>query len=166
MRNLILLLLLSGFLIATAFAQKPDIIEKNKALAKRWCEEIWSKGNIEVVDELIAEEFVFTYPVPGTPANKEGYKQSVKMFTTAIIPTNPTTDDIIAEGNKAVVRWTYRGIHKGEYMGVPATDKEITITGISILHIKDGKIVKEWGEMDNLSMMTQLGIIPEKKEKE
>jgi predicted ester cyclase len=70
---------------------------------------------------------------------------------------NCTAEDIIAEGDKVAIRWSWRGIHKGEYMGIAPTGKQVTMTGISILRIVGGKIVEEWGESDNLGFMEQLG---------
>jgi len=133
-------------------------IEENKALARRWNEEIWSKGNLAAVDELLATNFVFNYPAPGLAPDREGYKQTVTMASFANIQS--VIEDMVAEGDKVAVRWTWRGTHKGEYMGIAPTGKQVTITGISILRIVGGKIVEEWGEMDNLGMMQQLEAEP------
>jgi steroid delta-isomerase-like uncharacterized protein len=130
-------------------------IEENKALARRWNEEIWSKGNLAAVDELLATNFVFNYPAPGLAPDREGYKQTVTMASFANIQS--VIEDMVAEEDRVAVRWTWRGTHKGEYMGVAPTGKQVTITGISILRIVGGKIVEEWGEMDNLGMLQQLG---------
>jgi steroid delta-isomerase-like uncharacterized protein len=133
-------------------------IEENKALARRWNEELWSKGNLAAVNELLATNFVFNYPSPGVAHDREGYKQTVTMPSFANIQS--VIEDMVAEEDKVAVRWTWRGTHKGEYMGVAPTGKQVTITGISILRIVGGKIVEEWGEMDNLGMMQQLGAKP------
>jgi steroid delta-isomerase-like uncharacterized protein len=130
-------------------------IEENKALARRWNEEIWSKGNLAAVGELLATNFVFNYPAPGLAPDREGYKQTVTMASFANIQS--VIEDMVAEEDRVAVRWTWRGTHKGEYMGVAPTGKQVTITGISILRIVGGKIVEEWGEMDNLGMLQQLG---------
>jgi predicted ester cyclase len=72
-----------------------------------------------------------------------------------------TTEDMVAEGDKVAIRWTWRGTHnKGEHIGVTPTGKQAMITGISILRIAGGKIVEEWGEMDTLGFMEQLGVFP------
>jgi steroid delta-isomerase-like uncharacterized protein len=131
-------------------------IEENKALARRWNEEIWSKGNLAAVDELLATNFVFNYPAPGLAPDREGYKQTVTMASFANIQS--VIEDMVAEEDRVAVRWTWRGTHKSEYMGVAPTGKQVTITGISILRILGGKIVEEWGEMDNLGMLQQLGV--------
>jgi steroid delta-isomerase-like uncharacterized protein len=131
-------------------------IEENKALARRWNEEIWSKGNLAAVDELLATNFVFNYPAPGLAPDREGYKQTVTMASFANIQS--VIEDMVAEEDRVAVRWTWRGTHKSEYMGVAPAGKQVTITGISILRILGGKIVEEWGEMDNLGMLQQLGV--------
>ena len=132
--------------------------EENKAIARRWTEEVWTKGNLAATDELLAADFVFNYPAPGMEPDREGYKQTVSMF--GAVPGPYTIEDMVAEGNKVAVRWTWRGTHKGEVMGIAPTGKQVAITGINILHIIAGKIMEEWGEMDMLGMMQQLGVFP------
>jgi len=135
--------------------------EENKAIARRWNDEIWSKGNLAAIDELLAIDFVFNYHTAGAAPDRKGYKQTVTEMFGPLANVHSTTEGMVAEGDKVAVRWTWRGTHnKGEYMGVAPTGKEVTITGISILRIVGGKIVEEWGEMDNLGMMQQLGVIP------
>jgi steroid delta-isomerase-like uncharacterized protein len=74
--------------------------------------------------------------------------------------TRMTIEDEIAEGDKVVIRWTIRGTHKGEYMGIAPTGKEVTVTGISVYRIERGKIVEDWSNNDMLGMLQQLGAIP------
>lgn len=134
--------------------------EENKAIARRWGEEVWGKGNLAAVDELYATNFVFNWAPPGVGPDLEGYKQTVTMFFAAFADIQASSEDMVAEGDKVAVRWTWRCTHKGEYMGIAPTGKQVTLTGIGIVRIAGGKIVEEWGEMDNLGMMQQLGVIP------
>lgn len=134
--------------------------EENKAIARRWGEEVWGKGSLAAVDELFAPNFVFNYPAPGATPDLKGYKQTVTSLSTPFADIQCTAEDVVAEGDKVAVRWIWRGTHKGEFMGIPATGKQVTITGISILRIAGGKIVEEWGEMNSLGMMQQLGAFP------
>jgi predicted ester cyclase len=134
-------------------------IEENKAIARRWMEEVWSKGNLAAIDELLAADFVFNYAPPGVAPDREGYKRTVTILC-APLPGPYTIEDMVAEGDKVVIRWAGRLTHKGEFMGIAPTGKEVTITGISIIRIVGGKIVEEWGEMDNLGVMQQLGVFP------
>jgi len=131
-------------------------ISENKAIARRWSEEVWGQRNLAAIDELLAPDFTFNYASPGVASDREGYKQTVTMAPFA--DTECPVEDMVAEGDKVAVRWTWRGTHRGEFMGVAPTGKRVTITGISILRIVGGKIVEEWGEMDNLGMMQQLGL--------
>jgi steroid delta-isomerase-like uncharacterized protein len=135
-------------------------IEENKAIARRWNEEIWSKGNLAAIDELLASDFVFNYPSAGAAPDREGYKRTMAEFHGPCSDIQCSTKEVVAEGDKVVVRWTWSGNHTGEVWGVAATDERLTLTGISILRIVGGKIVEEWGEMDNLGLMEQLGLLP------
>ena len=130
--------------------------EENKALARRWMEEIWGKGNVAAVDELFAPDFVFHYAPPEVAPDREAYKQTVTMLCAAF-PGPVTIEDMVAEEDKVAVRWTWRGTHTGEFWGIAPTRKQVTMTGISIIRIVGGKIVEEWGESDNLGFMQQLG---------
>jgi len=135
-------------------------VEENKAIARRWNDEVWSKGSLAAIDELLATNFVFHYPAPGVSPDLEGYKQYVTGSRVPFPDFQYTMEDIVAEGDKVAIRWSGRATHKGEFMGIAPTGKQVTMTGISIIRIVDGKIVEEWGEMDMLSMMQQVGVIP------
>ena len=132
-------------------------LDENKALARRWMEEIWRKGNLSVVDEFLASNFVFNYAPPGVAPDREAYKQAMNMYRDACPDMYYDIKDMVAEGDKVVVRWVGRGTQKGEIMGIAPTGKEMTVTGISILHIVGGKIAQEWTEMDMLGALQQLG---------
>ena len=135
-------------------------LDENKALARRWNEEIWSRGKLSVVDEFLATNFVFNYAPPGVTPDKEAYKQAVTMFHNACPDMHYNIEDMVAEGDKVVVRWVGRGTQKGEIIGIAPTGKELTVTGISILRIVGGKIAEEWTEMDVLGVLQQLGAFP------
>ena len=135
-------------------------IEENKVLASRWTEEIWNQGNLAAIDDLCAPNFVFNYAPPGMVPDRESYKKTVTMFRTAFHSMHLTNEIVIAEGDKVVTRWSGRSVHKGEFMGIAPTDKQVTMTGNSIAHIVGGKIVEEWTEMDIMGLMQQLGVFP------
>jgi steroid delta-isomerase-like uncharacterized protein len=132
-------------------------IEENKAVAQRWSDEIWGKGNLDAVDELFAADFVLKFPVPGMPTDREGQKQMVSMWRSASPGIQWTTEDMVAEGDKVVVGWSGRSTHKGEFMGIAPTGKQVTLRGMSLLHIAGGKIVEMWTETNMLEVMQQLG---------
>jgi len=131
--------------------------EENKAIYARIVEEGFNKGNLSVTDELVAANHVnHTDNVHGP----EEYKGFITLYRTAFPDLQMTIVDSIAEGDKVVNRWTATGTHKGELMGIPPTGKQIEVTGTYTARIVGGKIVEEWGNMDALGMMQQLGVVP------
>jgi len=150
------------FLLFTQGCAKKEAesLEENKALVRRVIEEVRHQGKLDVVDEVYATNFV--PHLVGNPDIRdiEGFKQLVTTLRTAFPDGHFTIDDIIAEGDKVVTRWTFTGTHKGELMGIPPTDKQATVTGIDIIRIASGKIVEGWTNMDTLGFMQQLGVIP------
>lgn len=134
--------------------------EENKVLGRRWIEEIWGKGNLAVVDEILASNFVFHYAPPGVAPDREGYKQTLTMYRTSSPDMHYTVDDMVAEGDKVAIRWAGKGTHRGDLMEIAPTGKKVTITGISIIRIAGGKIVEEWTEQDMLGVLQQLGVAP------
>ncbi len=134
--------------------------QENKALVRRLIEEAWNEGKLAVIDELLSPDYVLHIPFPGAASDREGYKQAVAMHHTAFAGFRLMIEDTVAEGDKVVIRWTIRGTHKGEYMGIAPTGKPVTYTGISIRRIEGGKIVEEWLELDMLGLMQQMGVVP------
>ena len=132
-------------------------LEENKAVARRWMEEIWQKASPAAIDELLAPNFVFNYPPPGVEGNREAYKQIVKDLFTGFPDLKWTTADMVAEGDKVAVHWKGRGTHKGEWWGIPPTGKQATPSGISIIRIAGGKLVEEAGYGNMGEMVQQLG---------
>ncbi len=130
-------------------------VEENKAIARRWNDEIWNKGNLAAIDELMATNFTWRSAPPGVASDMEGFKQSTASLS-SFAGMNCVAEDMVAEGDRVAVRWTWSGKHTGEYMGIAPTGKRVTMTGISIIHIVGGKIVEEWDEQDNLGFMAQL----------
>jgi predicted ester cyclase len=98
--------------------------------------------------------------VPGYPPTREGFKQSIPMLRSGIPDFNATIDDVVAEGDRVVIRMTFRGTQTGEFMGMPPTGKSISVGVIDIFRIAGGKIVEHWGQMDSMGMMQQLGAMP------
>ena len=134
--------------------------EAHKALVRRVIEETFSRGNLDIADEMIAPNFVRYKANAPNFKGPEGYKQCVRMFRTGFPDFHLTIEDMIAEGDKVATRQTYRGTHKGDLMGNPPTDTQVTFTGICMYRIADGKIAEEWIEYDALGMMQQIGAVP------
>ena len=135
-------------------------IEENKAIELRFFEEVVNKGELAVIDELFATNFVDHSAVPGIAADREGLKQYFAMAHSAFPDFHSTLEDMFAEGDKVVQRFTARGTHKGEWMGIAPTGKQMAISGIAIHRITGGKIVEGWTSMDMLGALQQLGVVP------
>jgi predicted ester cyclase len=135
--------------------------DDNKALARRLIEEAWNQGNLTTVDELMAPSHVGHHSlVPTQPPSREFYKQYIVRTRTAFPDFHATIEEQIAEGDLVVTRWLVQGTHQGMFRGHSPTGKQMTLTGIVIDRIVDGKVVEGWMEMDTLHQMQQLGVIP------
>ncbi|MBI3362976.1 MAG: ester cyclase [Chloroflexi bacterium] len=136
--------------------------EANKAISRRFIEDGFNKGNMAAIDEIVAPGHTNSGPgsLPGLPPGPEGSKQIISVYRNAFPDLQLTVDDVIAEGDKVVTRWTGRGTHKGELAGIPPTGKTAVTTGMGVDRIVNGKIVESWGIFDQLGMLTQLGVVP------
>jgi predicted ester cyclase len=135
--------------------------EANRALLHRSIEEVFNRGNVSVVDELFAPDFVEHEELPpGTPPGREATKQLFTMLRSAFPDLNIKTDDTIAEDDKVVVHSTWSGTHKGEFMGIAPAGNSVSFGVVDTVRIAGGKFVEHWGLMDNLGLMQQLGAIP------
>ena len=137
--------------------------EENKRISRRVAEEGFSQGNVDVFDELVAENFVNhdTAAPPDLPPGREGLKALARLYRSAFPDTQLTIEDQIAEGDRVVSRYTARGTHEGDFAGLPATGKQVTATGITIDRIEGGKIVESWNEFNQFGLLQQLGAVPE-----
>jgi predicted ester cyclase len=136
--------------------------EQSKALANRFVEEVINQGNIDRAGEFFAADYVDHVPAPpGFPTGIEGLKHCFTLFRQAFPDLHYTVDDTIVEGDKVVQRVTGRGTMKGEFLGIPATGKQATWTEMHISRMgSEGKFVEHWGNVDQLGMLQQLGVIP------
>ena len=135
--------------------------EQNKAVFRKVVNEIFIKGNTDLVDEMLAPGFIEHEELPpGIPGGREGLKQMIKMFRSAFPDFNTTIEDMVAEGDKVVVRWTWSGTHKGDFMGIPPTGRSVSFGVIDIVRIVNDKFVEHWGLMDSSKLMQQLGVVP------
>jgi steroid delta-isomerase-like uncharacterized protein len=132
-------------------------LDDNKNLYLRLADEVLSKKNLAVVDELIADDFV--EHVGGVPRRigVEGFKAARTRRNLAFPDWKVTVDDIIAEGDKVVARATGQGTHRGEYMGIPPTGRFVTVSWIAIYRVADGKLAEHWQHIDELGLRQQLG---------
>jgi len=118
------------------------------------------KGDQAVAEELLAGDFVDHNPLPGLAPNRDGFKQSFAVFRQAFPDSAYKIEDMIAEGDKVAVRFAANGTHKGVLMGIPPTGKRVSMTGVDIFRLTNGRIAEFWLSWDQLGMMQQLGVIP------
>ena len=137
--------------------------EDNKATVRRLTEEGWNQGHVAVFDELTAPNWVYHDPVVPDVRTLEDYKRFVTETRSAFPDLHFMLEDMIAEGDKVVGRWTFHGTNTGAIvtpMPIPATGKQVTMTGILIVRFAGGKGVEVWDQADSLGLFQQLGLIP------
>ena len=133
--------------------------EENKAFLRTWVEEVWNKGNVALVDQMVAANYL--YHDPQNPLHgPDGFKGLHAMYRSAFPDLQFTIEDMVAEGDKVAWRYTGSGTHQGELMGIPPTGKRAVVTGILISRIVNGQFVEDWNTIDLLGMLQQLGVIP------
>jgi steroid delta-isomerase-like uncharacterized protein len=136
-------------------------IEQNKAISRRFFEEMVNTQQLGVADEIFAADH--TYHDPSSPMigpGPEGMKQLISMYIAAYPDLHHALEDQIAEGDRVVTRWIGTGTHQGDLLGMAPTGKSAKVMGIWIHRLADGKIVESWNVWDTLTMLQQLGVIP------
>jgi steroid delta-isomerase-like uncharacterized protein len=139
--------------------------EDNKALARRYWDEGWGTGNVAMIDEIFAPDYLF-HPGVGTASRgTEAVKQGPTRWRTAFPDLRSTIEDIFAEGDKVIVRWTLGGTHRGNIAipsvgTLPPTGKHVSWAGMDIYHFRGGKIVEGWRYWSSLQLLQQLGVVP------
>jgi predicted ester cyclase len=132
-------------------------MEKNKALARAVVES-FNQSDLDAAATYLAADYVDYSDTPGTPPGSVSARQRWAMLRAAFSDARVTIDDIVAEGDKVAVRFTLRGTHTGELMGIPPTRRHVVVTGIDINRIGNGQIVERWANFDTLGMLQQLGV--------
>ena len=135
-------------------------IQENKEFARRWNEEIWGQQNTDIIDDLVAEEFVgHDASRPEPVRGPDGVREVVKMLFSAFPDTQVDLEEIVAEDDRIAMRITASGTHEGEFMGIEPTGEEMEVMVMSFQRIEDGKAVEEWQIIDTLGMLQQLGVV-------
>jgi steroid delta-isomerase-like uncharacterized protein len=137
----------------------PDLAH-NKEVTRRFCLEVWGKGNAALADELMAPDLIDHTPFPSDAPGLEGHKQTLAVFRSAFPDLTTVVDDVMAEGDLTFLLWHGEATHKGSLMGIPATGKPVHVTGMDILKMENGKIKERWAEVSALQLMQQIGVIP------
>ena len=132
----------------------------NKGISKKLFEEPW-KGNLGVIDEYVDASYVGYDPANPEPLRgPQGLKDFVQMYKGAFPDSKVTVEEQVAEGDIVATRWSARGTHEGDLMGIAPTKKQVTITGTSFSKFKNGKLVESWDNWDTLGLLQQIGAVP------
>ena len=135
-------------------------VEENRELERRFIEEVINQQNLAAADELVAEDVVELDPFPGQEPGREGLKKVLGMLFAAFPDQKWTIEELIAEGDIVVNRFTWRGTHRGDFLGIPPTGNQVEVKGVVIDRFADGKIADTRILMDNFGLMQQLGVVP------
>jgi steroid delta-isomerase-like uncharacterized protein len=136
--------------------------DENKTLLRRWFAEVWNKGSEEAIDEMFAEDGIAhgLADESGNPLRgPAGFKPFFRKFRAAFPDIEVVVEDTITEGDKIAARCTVRGKHQSDSLGFAATQQPMEITGMTIVRVRDGKIVEAWNNFDFMSMFQQLGAL-------
>lgn len=126
----------------------------------RWYQELWDKWNIAVADDLFTGDYRLHLPGSPVPMDRDSTKQVVQMFSAAFPDLRHTVDEMIAEGNVVAARWTVRGTHQGDFQGIASTGKTVTLSGVTVHHLADGRISETWLTFDTMELLQQLDAVP------
>jgi steroid delta-isomerase-like uncharacterized protein len=163
MRERIAAIILAACACACVAAGVPAAAQRQdgETLARRYFEEVWNQGKVDVLDELLAPDYINHTPSTGhPPAGPAGLKPIVLAIRRAFPDLHFTIDDVIVTGSAVAIRTTMTGTHEGDLFGVPPTRRKIKVMQLQIERIKNGRIAEHWRVTDELSMMKQLGVVP------
>lgn len=131
--------------------------EENRALLRRYVEEVWDKQNPAAIDEFLAPNYRRHRSPNIEPLTREGQKQLLILFRAAFSDVQLSVEEVIAEGNRIAFRSTMRGTHHNEFLGIAPTGKRVTVGLVDVIHIENGKFIEQWGGPDLLDLAQQLG---------
>ena len=134
-------------------------IETNKALVSRFYDQVLDGRRVEAIDDLAVAGYREHDPLPGQRDGRDGLKDRVSMLADGLAPIF-TIEDIIAEADRVVVRWTNSARHVGNFLGIPPTGRSCAIAGIDIYRLENGRLAEHWHVIDQLTMLQQLGLLP------
>jgi steroid delta-isomerase-like uncharacterized protein len=135
----------------------PATLEANKAVVRRFIDEIFLEGDFGAVDELLTDDFT-PHTWGPMPPGRDGLKEAIQRVSKGISDPSMTIDDVIAEDDRVAVRLTSSATHTGEFMGMPASGKRYEIGEIHIFRLRDGRVSEHWHQADFIGMMKQLGV--------
>ena len=133
--------------------------EQNKEIVRDYIDRLFTKGDLTAVDDYLAEDYVDHDPPLRTPGGREGMRGAAAMFREGFPDWRTEIGHLIAEGDLVCERFTASGVQRGAVMGVPPTGKTVTLPGIQIFRVSGGKITERWGQLDELGLLRQLGLV-------
>jgi steroid delta-isomerase-like uncharacterized protein len=135
-------------------------VAENIEMSERFVEQAFNARNLDVVDELVADDYV-THDVPGAASieGKDAYRDYIASIHAGFSDLAATVTTCFGQDDLVCTRTDYRGTHDGEFMGVPATGKPVEISGTTITRIEDGKMVETWANVDTLGLLQQVGVV-------
>lgn len=137
-------------------------MSNNKELMASFYVEVFQKGNTDYIDEVCVPNVVWHDPPPGTPATNESLKEFTRMFHSAFTEQEWEVDCLTEEGDTLTWCGTFKAVHTGDFLNVPATNKEVSVRNIDVIKVNsDGKCTEHWGVLDFASMLMQLGVLPD-----
>ena len=132
----------------------------SKELVRRYYEQVFNERRPDVVDQLAVEDYVEHDPFPGQGDGRADLKARVRLILDAMNPLHFSVEDVVAEGDRIVVRWVQQGTQSGPFMGIPPTGRQFTIAGIDVHRMRDGLMAEHWHVVDLFGLLQQLGAIP------
>lgn len=134
--------------------------DEHKAIIREHLEVLFNQHRVDRTDETVAPDYLDHAPLPGQAPGLEGAKQKWAGYLAAVPDVRLTVEELVAEGDKAAVRWTGQGTQQGELLGIPPTGRHAVVRGISIYRLAGGKIAEQWEQWDRLELLRQLGVLP------
>jgi steroid delta-isomerase-like uncharacterized protein len=134
--------------------------QDNKTVVRRYYEEVFNQRRLGLTDQLAVEDYVEHDPFPGQGNGRADLKARVQAILGAFAPLQFRLEDLVAEGDRVVARWSQTATHAGGFMGIPPTGRQFTITGIDIHQLRDGRLAEHWHVVDLYGLLQQLGAIP------
>jgi len=135
-------------------------VTTNKELYRRWIDEAWTKGNVDVLDDMNTPDFVDHSGLPGVSPDTAGMKQFIVGLHAAFSDVAMTIEDMVAEGDRLVGRWVMRGTNTGSFNGMPPTGRPVTLSGFDLLRVEGDRFAEVWHVEDIAGMLQQLGVLP------
>ena len=134
--------------------------EQSKSLLLRYADDVWNQRKLEVIEEIFSSDHVYHDPIlTQLPRGPEGVRQKVEIFTAAFPDSHVISNDVVAEGDRVALLWTYSGTHTGEMMGIAPTGKRAEAQGVHFCRVRDGEIVESRNLWNGLSFLQQLGLV-------